>query len=202
MSTINNAFDSLVNEENAAQHDIAELLKKQITKSSPEFVSIEYTNKAGEHSRQVINIGVTYERILEKSLNELNSLDVDELKKEAQAKGIDPILIDEAKSAVEVSISTSLSKPEQVEVEDVSHYAKLHNGIKVHLGTGEVYLNGVVRSKVVLTPGTYKEVKSRPLTIAKDIIKNKLTMSDYRQFKLTPEQVHAVTSEGQTLIIE
>lgn len=184
------------------QQAIAELLKQQITKSAPEFVSIEYTNSSGERSRQVINVGVSYIRVLEKSLNDLNSLDLDAIKADAQSKGISPEFIDQAVSAIETSISSSMNRPEQTDVSDISNYTKLSNGIKIHNTTGDLYLNGLVRSKTVITPGTYKEVKSRPLTLAKKMIEKHLTMSKYRMFKLTPNQIHSASSEGKTLVIQ
>jgi len=199
MSTLEQAYSKVYNNED--QQTVADMLRQQITKSAPEFVSIEYTNTKGETSRQVINVGVSYQKVLENSLNQLNTIDVNALKQEATSKNIDENLIDTAVSELEGSISRSLSRPEQLDVGDVSNYETLSKGIKVHRTTGELYLSGLVRSKSVITPGTYKEVKSRPLTLAKKLVEKHLMFSKYRQFKLTPDQVHQVSSEGKTLTI-
>lgn len=73
------------------------------------------------------------------------------------------------------------------------------NGVKVHKETGELYVSGLVSHKTVLEAGTYKEVKSRPLTIAKREISKTLGSSKYRQYIL--RNIEAVTIDGDTLTI-
>lgn len=199
--TLEQAYISIYSEALEDQQAIADNIKQQVTKAAPEFVSLEYTNSSGEKSKQVINVGVSYQSVLEKSLNQLAAVDREALKQEATSKGIDPALIDTAINEIEGSISRSLSRPEQVEISDVSNYETLSKGIKMHHTTKELYLSGLVRSKTIITPGTYKEVKSRPLTLAKKIIEKLLMSSKYRMFKLAPSQVHQVSSEGKTLVI-
>lgn len=201
MSTLEQAYSKVYTESTEDQQSIAGLIKQQITKSAPEFVSLEYTNSAGEKSKQVINVGVSYQNVLENSLNQLAAVDQQALMQQASDKGIDPDLIAVAMGEIEASISRSLSRPEQVEIADVSNFETLSKGIKMHRATGELYLSGLVRSKTVITPGTYKEVKSRPLTLAKKMIEQQLMMSKYRMFKLAADQIHQVSSEGKTLVI-
>lgn len=201
MSTLEQAYQSVYKESVQDQQTIADLLRQQITKSAPEFVSLEYTNSKGEKSNQTINVGVSYQNVLENSLNQLASIDKEAIKQEATSKGLDPSLVDTAVNEIEGSLSRSLSRPEQVEIGDVSNFDTLSKGIKVHRVSGELYLSGLVRSKTVITPGTYKEVKSRPLTLVKKLIEKQLMFNKYRMFKLTPDQIHQVSSEGKTLSI-
>lgn len=200
MSTLEQAYQK-VYEGVEDQQALADLIRQQVTRSAPEFVSLEYTNSKGETSKQTINVGVSYQNVLESSLNQLAALNRDTVRQEAESKGLDPNLVDTAISEIEGSLSRSLSRPEQVEVADVSNYENLSKGIKMHRTTGELYLSGLVRSKTVITPGTYKEVKSRPLTLVKKLIEKDLMFNKYRMFKLAPTQIHQVSSEGKTLVI-
>lgn len=200
MNTLETAYQKVL-EGTEDQHSIADLLRQQITKSAPEFVSLEYTNSKGETSKQTINVGVSYQNVLENSLNQLAAMDLESIKQQASDKGLDPSLVETAVSEIEGSLSRSLSRPEQVDIADVSNFENLSKGIKMHRVTGELYLSGLVRSKTVITPGTYKEVKSRPLTLVKKLIEKDLMFNKYRMFKLAPAQIHQVSSEGKTLII-
>lgn len=49
---------------------------------------------------------------------------------------------------------------------------------------GDVYIFGYRLKKTIIVPTIYKEVKSRPITIAKNYIKTFLKTSKYKQFKL------------------
>lgn len=200
MSTLEAAYQK-VYEGVEDQQALADLIRQQVTRSAPEFVSLEYTNSKGETSKQTINVGVSYQNVLESSLNQLASLNRDVVRQAAESKGLDPALADTAISEIEGSLSRSLSRPEQVEIADVSNFENLSKGIKMHRVTGELYLSGLVRSKTVISPGTYKEVKSRPLTLVKKLIEKELMFSKYRMFKLAPSQIHQVSSEGKTLVI-
>ena len=59
---------------------------------------------------------------------------------------------------------------------------------------------GLVVHKRVLIPGNYKEVKSRPLTMAKNKLKRDLPVSKFRQFKITSEQVEEINVEHLSLL--
>ena len=193
---------SLLNEAVQDQHTLADTIRQQITKSAPQFVSVEYTNTKGETSRQVINVGIAYQSVLEGSFNALNKLDRDVIKQEAALKNIDAAVVDQAFTDVEASLSARISRPEQVEIGDVSNFTTLSKGVKMHQETGELYLSGQVISKTIITPGTYKEVKSRPLTLAKKMIEKHLPVSKYRALKISANQIHSVKSQGTTLVID
>jgi hypothetical protein len=201
MSTLEQAYKKVYSESTEDQHSVASLLRQQITKSAPEFVSLEYTSSKGETSKQTINVGVSYQNVLENSLNQLAAIDKESIKQEASSKGLDTALVDTAVVEIEGSLSRSLSRPEQMDIADVSNFETLSKGIKMNRATGELFLSGLVRSKTVITPGTYKEVKSRPLTLVKKLIEKHLMFNKYRMFKLSPQQIHQVSSEGKTLTI-
>lgn len=72
-------------------------------------------------------------------------------------------------------------------------------GIKIHRETGNLHLFGLHVNKKVLVPGTYKEVKSRPLTVAKDQLRKLVPVERFRQFIVEPGQVETVNVEGMQL---
>lgn len=57
-------------------------------------------------------------------------------------------------------------------------------GVSIHRETGEVYVKGLAESKRVIVEGEHKEVKSRPLTIAKRQLDKGLRRGKIRQFAL------------------
>lgn len=202
MSQFNKLANNILSEAVQDQQTIADLIKQQVTKNAPQFVSIEYTNTKGETSRQVLNVGIAYQAVLENSFNVLNQIDRDKIKQEAVAQGIDAAVVDQAFADVEASLSARISRPEQIDIADVSSFTTLSKGIKMHQQTNELYLSGQVVSKTIITPGTYKEVKSRPLTLAKKMIEKHLPVSKYRSLKISPTQIHSVRSQGTTLVID
>jgi hypothetical protein len=74
-------------------------------------------------------------------------------------------------------------------------------GLKVHIDTNELHIMGLKVSKVVIgEPSKYRHVKSRPLTIEKDKIREMLPSSRIRQFNLG--DACTVKIDGQTLNFE
>ena len=61
-------------------------------------------------------------------------------------------------------------------------HTHLCNNVKVHNETNELYITGMKIRKTIHTEGIYKEVKSKPLTIAKNILRKELTTSKIRQY--------------------
>lgn len=63
-------------------------------------------------------------------------------------------------------------------------YAPIMPGLKVHKTDGTLHVTGLLHHKTVLEPGVHKDVKSRPLTLAKREIERELRRSKIRQFRL------------------
>lgn len=70
-------------------------------------------------------------------------------------------------------------------------------GVKIHMETGSLHINGMAISKEVITPGTYKQVKSAPLTIEKQKIKKELRSGKIREFVI--DNLIGVRINGETL---
>lgn len=75
-------------------------------------------------------------------------------------------------------------------------------GCKIHRGSGELHLFGMHLRKRVIVPGVYKEVKSRPLTLAKDKLRAGLPVEKFRQFIIREGQVREIRVESLTILPE
>lgn len=153
---------------------------------------------SGEIADHTICFHMSYGNALERSILMLEAfIPADDL--EAQAKS--ELLASYAKSLDKVK-----SEPLEV-VGDV--YDRVLDtegnhikGIKVHRESGDLHIFGLAHSKRVIKPGTYKEVKSRPLTIAKDKLRKGLPVERFRQFIVKPGQVEEIRVESLTLLPE
>lgn len=144
----------------------------------------------GEVANHVLNLNVSYANAQAKDLEYLKNLDVATL----DSKGLGKDLMEQAKQA----LIGSIIAPSKARSEgQINAYTHICNGIKVHNETGDIYIHAMAHSKNVLIEGTYKEVKSAPLTIAKNIIKKELKHTKYRNFKLS--NTLAAKINGETL---
>lgn len=75
-------------------------------------------------------------------------------------------------------------------------------GIKIHKESGALHLFGLAHRKVVREKGTYKEVKSRPLTIAKDKLRKSLPVERFRQFIIAPGSFEEMRVENLSVLPE
>lgn len=167
---------------------------------SSTFLSIRgYTSAtSGEKADHTICFHMSYQHALEKSIAALEAvIPADDL--EAQAKG-----------ELLASYGKSLDKVKSEPLEVVGdHYDRIvldngeHlRGVKVHRESGDLHIFGLAMAKKVLTPGTYKEVKSRPLTIAKDKLRKGLPVERFRQFIVKPGTYEAIRVEGMEVLPE
>lgn len=167
---------------------------------SSTFVTLKGYKSAtsGEVADHQIVFHMSYQSALEKSIAALEAIiPSDDL--EATAK-----------SELLASYGKSLDKVKSEPLEVVGdHYDRVLNadgehikGIKVHRESGELHLFGLALRKTVLVPGTYKEVKSRPLTIAKDRLRKGLPVEKFRQFIIKPGQVEEIRVENLSVLPE
>ena len=89
-------------------------------------------------------------------------------------------LLTEATQSLINDFEKTISK-EKVKTNNFTH---ITNGLKQHTENNELYVYGMLVHKTILSEGEYKEKNSKPLTIAKNIIRKNLRTSKYRQFKI------------------
>jgi hypothetical protein len=175
---------------------------KTLSKLRPSstFLTLKgYSNEHGEVADYSIVFHISYRSALERSILMLESL-VPENDLEAQAK-----------NELLLSYNNSLNKIEDFSIEEMEDNTYSHfkdengnyiKGIKLHNTTDILHLYGLVANKRILIPGDYKEVKSRPLTLAKNKLKKNLPVNRFRQFKILPSQVEEINVENLNFLIE
>lgn len=167
-----------------------------------QFVSFLYTSKKhNETARHTLILGANYKTLVEKSKLALELL----TNQEIIALGITPELAEQAKQKILASLNKTLAAGEKGEQnEDYTkrgQYVPLGNGLNLNSTDLTLQLFGLTHAKVVITPGVYPVVNSRPLTIAQDKIKDLLPISKFREFALDVGNIHAVKLNGNTLEI-
>jgi hypothetical protein len=169
-------------------NNIKKAIEKSITGVS--FVSIRnYTNQQGETSNSLINVGINYENAKKKDIEFLENLKATEYEFKST-----PDLIEEARQAL---INGFMFPEENRSNGQKNAYTTIFNGVKVHNETGFIYIFGYREQKTILKQGEYKQVNSRPLTIAKNELKKLLKTGKFTQFAL--EEGNEIRCNGATL---
>ena len=176
-------------------NNVAKSLAKScasLSKSGARFASITYTAKeSGDVARFTLLLGANYGRLIQASLAIV-----------AKKKVTGEIPLQAKKEVLEslvqslVSFETESKNPDYTCADT---YEGVTVGVKCHKEEGTVYLSGVVVSKKVITPGVFKAVNSKPLTIAKNALKKGTAMTKWRQFIVRPENVDTIKIGGKEL---
>jgi len=172
----------------AVINTIRKATEKSVTGVS--FVSIRnYANKSGEVSNNLLNVGASYEKAKQKDIDFLTNLNVSEYEFKSELS-----IIEEARK----ELLASLIKPdENRSVGQLNAYTNIVKGVKVHNETGVLYVYGYRERKELLVKGEYKEVKSKPITIAKNELKKLMRTGKFTQYAL--EIGNKVRANGETL---
>lgn len=166
---------------------------------TPSFVRIiNYSNdKAiGELAHYTINMGISYENAKEK--------DTEFLKDPENIKSIKFGLFQQfAETARQEMLDANQLKTIDSQVRSeaqIDAYMTIANNIRIHKETGRVLIYGLVVAKDVVKEGVYRPVNSRPLTIAKNMIRKELKATKFRQFAL--DKIVTVKAKGTEITIE
>lgn len=177
-----------------------DLLVAEFSKFRPSstFVSLnEYVNSSGEVSNYNLVFHVSYASLLERSIAELGVYIPDD---EVESKAKDELI-----SSYEDSLKKLETKTLEELEENYLHFrdssGNYIKGIKLHKDSDTLHLYGTVLNKKVIVPGNYKEVKSKPLTLAKNKLAKSLPVSKWRQFKICTGQVKSIKVENISISI-
>lgn len=107
------------------------------------------------------------------------------------------MLLKEARDGLIKSVSPSDEK--EVDEKD-NVYEKVSTAVKKHKESGAYYVYGILLSEETIKPSdrTKKARKSKPLTIAKDHLKRKLKISNFRNLKIP--NIDKMETNGDVLI--
>lgn len=160
-----------------------------------QFAGFTYLSKGtGELARHVVQVGISYENLLQKDIETLSNL----------LPHFSGIGLQAAESVLK-SLNQSLECLQGKKVNPDYTCAGIYEqtefaGVKKHKETGEFFVSGLANFKEVIQPGTPKKpIKSRPLTIAKREIEKELRKSKWRQFSLSPSQIKGLRVNGKVV---
>lgn len=160
-----------------------------------QFVGFTYTSKStGEVARYTLQIGASYKGLVEKSI-----LEMDTRETEFRAGPLGNEAFEAVRASLVESLAAMAEGREHVGFTKAGMYAQICPGLKMSLRDGSLEICGVQHSRVVITPGIYKTVNSRPLTIAKDKIRGELPIAKYRTLAIDPGTIHGARINGETL---
>lgn len=146
------------------------------------FVGVRgYENTQGEISNQLLNVGVSYEKMMQ--------IDFDNLQRNKEKISIELgkkfsfELIDKAYNELYLSLEKRLSSPEVKEALRLENdktikrsdaqkdaYIHLTTGVKLCIESQKIHVFGFVEKKTILVPIEYKPTNSKELTICKRAI--------------------------------
>lgn len=152
----------------------------------------------GEVADHQIVFHTSYGNALERSLGMLEGF--------PRGEGVEA----QAREELILSYRASLDKVRGEPLEVIGeHYDRVLDGegnpirgCKIHRGSGELHLFGMHLQKRVIVPGVYKEVKSRPLTLAKDKLREMLPVNKFRQFIIKEGQVEEIRVDNLVILPE
>jgi len=154
------------------ENQVIALIIKSAQQKGAKFVAVNsYKTKEGEISNYVINTNVNFDGLKQADIEHLQSLSYEGIAEEARVALLESL---EANRNDETRSNQSQAQ--------LDAYTYITPAIKVHNETKNLYVVGQRVKKTVLVAGTYKEVKSRPLTIEKNKIKKNLKTEKYRNF--------------------
>jgi|SRR5579859_1325425 len=166
-------------------------------KPASTFLSlIKYRNAYGELSNYSIVFHISYENSLKKSLSFLEKITpvntYEEIAKQELIDGYNKSLVKIASTPIE-KIDDAYSRF----FDEQGNYIK---GIKLHRRTNTLHLYGLVVHKKIISSGVYPKSNKKPLTLAKDKIRQFCNVNNFRQFKILPSQVEKISVQGLHLL--
>lgn len=176
------------------------------------FVSIKgYNSDASlqtEVADQLINVGASYENMLVKDENTLSNLNLKEIDVfnpmfDKIFSGVDTadIPMNAFKIAVKESLPQALKEMLEPKKERTSNDIWFNKALVFNTNTLRLSLFGLSNSKTVKIEGEFKKVKSKPLTVAKNIIKKFTETRTSKLRRFTMDNLNGCNLKGETLYI-
>ena len=177
-------------------------LRAEVTKILTEiqgcqFVSFTYLSKgAGELARHTLNIGFNYHTAVEKSVSELETI----IALEADTwSDLQKTAANNVLASLKKTLAAHAAGTQNADYTKAGQYTPISKGININDNDGSIQCFGLKHTKVVLVPGVYPKVKSRPLTIAQNEIRDRLTVGKFREFALDEGNIAQIKVAGEVL---
>ena len=176
---------------------VAEITKVITAIEGAQFASFTYLSKgAGELARHTLILGFNYHKLVEKSVSELETI----IALEADTwTDLQKTAANEVLASLNKTLAAHAVGEQNEDYTKKGQYIPIGNGVNVNTSDNTIQIFGLKNTKVVLVPGVYPKVNSRPLTIAKNEIRDRLSVSNFREFAIDPENIAQVKADGKTI---
>lgn len=178
--------------------NVLAVIRKMATLKGNRFASLVYRAESGELARHTILIGFSYHNAVVKSLGDLKEMKFAANSLEAQAQAELIASFEKTLAAHEVGKQNADYTKKDV-YDDVALDGELVSGIRYNTTDGSFKLFGLSVAKTILENGIFKEVKSKPLTIAKDKLRRSLAVGKFREYKIQNDSLAQAKINGETL---
>ena len=158
------------------------------------FASVVYTEQekgnviVAETSKYLLHLNMDYGKVLAHDLRTLKACPVPESDIEKQA-------LAEVIESVRVSLETGANPAYTL----AGYYEHLSPSIAIH--ESMVYITGYCIKRLPIVEGTYRIVKHKPLTVAKDRYRTLCKRSRWRTLRVDPNMLHEVKANKHTIIV-
>jgi len=159
----------------------------------------EYKSKIGEVSNVIVDTEASYMKLVEASVAFMRHITTEEI---VEQTGVDPETVEKARGEMISSFKNTLEKgagnndaynhSAKNRVDGIPTYQELSHGVKLHLESGNIQVQGIVITKTTLVEGVYPASKKRDKTIAKDAFRDQLPVGKWRQYTLTHANIDKV----------
>ena len=178
-----------------------EILRNLLVVKGVSFMGITYTNKQGEKSRYLVNLGISYGKAKSLDIQTLESMNIATIDTHSLDKDAVELL-----ETARIELIKSFKNPNEAKSRGQKDaYTIVSNTIKIHNATGNIHIYAMRMKKTILVKGEYPQTQyaysgARPLTRAKNMLRLKyLRTGKYRQFIITPEQLESVRVNSKTM---
>lgn len=161
------------------------------------FVGVTYRSKeSGELARHTLIIGANYRNAIQTSMEELTRT-LGTLTDALEIEACQALIKSCSQSLL--SIDAGVPHPGNTKPE---LYETICPGLRQHKLDGTFELCGLSVAKKVIEPGVYKQVNSRPLTLAKQKLEKGLPRSKYRTLCLDVGAMESLRIAGSEIEVQ
>lgn len=179
------------------QNITAEVTKAITAIKGTQFLSFTYLSKgAGELARHTLIAGFNYHTLVEKSVKELETIIALEA---AGWSELQKTAANEVLASLRKTLAAHAQGEQNEDYTKRNQYIPIGNGMNLNTSDNTIQFFGLAHAKAVIVPGVYPKVNSRPLTIAKNEIRDRLSVAKFREFAVDPENVASVRVNGDTI---
>jgi hypothetical protein len=162
-------------------------------------------SKGTENASQLINIGLNYKKAVESDIVTFQNIDltkIDVNKFDYKYINTDGLSIEKFKIEVKNNLENALVELLQPKKERKSNDIYLNKVLVFNTNTMRLAIVGKSESKTIETVGTFKVVKSKPITVAKELIKKQCSSKTNSMRRFTLDNlVGNVKFNGDTIEI-